>query len=798
MIVTLKWLKDYVNLDGITAKEIADAFTFSGFEMETYKDLSEKLNNVVVGRIDKIEKHPNADKLLICSIFDGTKHNQIITHATNMKEGDLVPVALSGADLANGVKIKPTNMRGVDSCGMMCAGEELGIDNSVYEGAETDGIMILSPNDCKVGEPMAKVLGMDDVVYDVNVLANRPDCQSVVGLAKELACALQREFKSPSLSYNSSADDLELQIENKTENCLYYTAQVVRNVKIGPSPKWLQDRLHLVGLNSINNIIDITNFVLWEMGQPLHAFDYQKIAGNKIIIRQANNNEELTLLNKEKYKLNSQNMVIANNNQSMALAGVMGGEEFSISSDTKDIVIESATFKKENIRKTARSIGIRTDASGRYERGVEPVSCCLGLNRALSLIESLGVGEISNKLHKSENLEFKNKVIEIDYNRVLSWLGVDIPTEEAIAILNKLDIQVEQNGNIFKCEIPQIRSDIENFSDIAEEIIRYYGFDKLPLKSNDDTKSIGGGYEKEVERNLELKQLMITTGANEIKTFTLSDPVELEKLGISKESDLFTRQVKIRNPLNVFMSVMRTQTLSSMLGAVKYNLNHKNTEFSLFEIGKTFFSTGSNTIGEEKETLNFVTTQKDFDFFKVKSIVEMVAQKLGVTFSYEQTKQDATKISNALHPNISANIIWANQIIGVIGKVHPRVLKSYEINGDVYFFEINLSVLPQKKTKKVKQTAKYPSSTRDLAVVVKEDVTVGKIIELIKKSAGNLCESVEFFDVYQGEQLQKDEKSVAVRLVFRKQDGTLTQEEINNQVENVLSQLSAKLEARLR
>jgi len=797
MIVTLNWLKDYVNLDGLTPEQIADAFTFSGFEIESYSNLAKGLDFVVVGRVDKIEKHPNADKLLICSIFDGDKHNQIITHATNIKEGDLVPVALSGADLPNGVKIKPTNMRGIDSCGMMCAGEELGIDNSVYAGAETDGIMILSPSDCTVGEPMAKVLGLNDVVYDVNVLANRPDCQSVIGLAKELACAVNKPFKAPEINYTNKAEDLQLIVDSKTENCPYIVAQVVRNIKIDNSPKWLQDRLRAVGIRPLNNIIDITNYVLWETGQPLHAYDYAQIKGGEIIARQAKDGESITVLNGETYKLTSQNMVIANSAQPMGLAGIMGGEKFSISNNTMDIVIESATFKRENIRRTSRSIGLRTDASGRYERGVEPISCEIGLKRALNLIEKLKIGDVTNKNHNAiasdlKNINFNNKKIEVDYNRILSWLGIDIPSDQAIKILEKLDIKSHMKGNTLVCEVPAIRSDIENFSDIAEEIIRYWGLNKLPEKLSDDTRALTGNYDKFTTMSNNLKECMLFSGANEVKTYSLTNMADLEKLEINKEDELYSKIVSIRNPLSSSTAVMRTQMIASLLGAVKYNLNHKNTDFALFEIGKTFFNITNDVIPEEKQILSYITIEKDVDFFSVKSVVEMLAQKLGLTFSYEPTK------ISYLHPNISADIILGNQKIGIIGKIHPRIANNFEINGDVYYFEINMDLLPEKKLKKVKPLAKYPSSTRDLAIVVKENIPVGDIIQQIKRSAGSLCESVEFFDVYTGEQVQTGEKSVAVRLIFRKVDGTLTQEEINEQVKNILIKLQVKFDAKLR
>lgn len=792
MIVTKNWLKEFVNLDGVEAKQIADAFTFSGFEIENYKDRSEKLNHVVVGKIEKIIKHPNADKLLICSISDGKQIHQIITHATNMKEGDLVPVALEGADLANGVKIKPTNMRGVDSCGMMCAGEELGIDNSVYQGAETDGIMIIDPNDASVGQPVASFLGLDDVVFDVNVLANRPDCQSVMGLAKELACALDRKFVYNQEQIDYVESTMPFSIENVCDDCLYYVAKIVKDVKIQPSPKWMQNRLKSVGINPINNVVDISNYVLWETGQPMHAYDYKMIDGNKIIVRHAKDGETAKLLNEQEYKLNENNIVITSENNILGLAGVMGGSDFSINDNTTDIVLESATFKKESIRKTARGFGLRTDASARYEKGVEPVSCEIGLTRALSLFKKLGIGKIEKTTYRSAELSFENKIKTFDYSRIISWLGIDIPADKSLEILNKLDIKSSTSGNCLKCEIPAIRTDINNFSDIAEEIIRYYGINKVPSSNSYHSANISGGYEKIVKKTIEIKDVMLATGASEVKTFGFYNPENLNKVEIAENSELRTKIVKIRNPLNVYLSVMRTEMLSSLLEVVKYNLNHKNNDFSIFEIGKTFFAKSENEIPEERNVLAYMSAEEKTDFYAVKSIVELLALKLGLSFSYKQIKVEG------LHPNIAAEIIWANKKVGAIGKVHPRVLNNFEINKDIFYFELYIDVFPDKKVKKVKPPAKYPCSVRDLAVVVDENTPVGNLIEQVKKSAGDVCEDVELFDVYTGKQVAAGEKSVAVKLVFRKLDGTLEQAEINEKVDKVLNDLNLKFGAKLR
>ena len=791
MIVTLNWLKDFVDLENVTTKEIVDAFTFAGFEIEYVKDLAEKFNYVVVGKIDKLEKHPNADKLQICSINVGAKENlQIITGATNVFEGAFIPVAMDGADLPNGVKIKTSNMRGVESCGMLCSGEELAIDNSVYDGADVDGIMILKQEDCKIGTPIAEILGFNDVVFDVKVLANRPDCQSVMALAKELAVMLGKSFKEPNLDYTVSNEDLPMQVESLTENCPYFLANVVKDVKIQESPKWLASRIKSLGLSPKNNIIDLTNYVLWEMGQPLHAYDYSQIIGNKLIARNASDAEKLTVLSGEEYELNNSMTVIADKDKPVGLAGVMGGQDYSISETTKDIIVEAATFKRENIRRTARTLGISSDAGLRYERGVEPISCELGLNRFLSLIQQLGIGTICKTRYKNADLSFADRKIEFDYSRVNKLLGIEIPQEVSVDILNRLGIKSKIENNKLICLVPAIRADIEGVADIIEEIARIYGLEHLNSTHNDKTFPLAGSCESPVLLKNTLDDIMQSTTAHEIKTFTFISPSNYEKLLLDVSSEL-RNAVKITNPISYDYSVMRTQMISSLLEVVKYNQSRKNKDYAVYEVGKVFKPQTEN-LPQENQVLAYCTVEEKADFYYIKSVVEMLAGKLGLTFSYQPAN------ISYLHPNISANIVIGNMVIGQIGKVHPKVTKNYDISGDVFYFEIYTEKLPPKKVKKIKPAPKYPSSTRDLAIVVDSNLLVGDLIKSIQKSAGKMCESVEFFDVYTGGQISSDKKSVAFRLVFRKPDGTLTQEEINSFMEAVLLELEKKYNAKLR
>ena len=793
MIVTLKWLSNFVDLTDLTPKKVAETFTMIGYEVEEMKILSAGMEKVVVGKIEKLTRHPNAERLQVCTINIGQKNTvQILTAATNVFEGAFVPVALDGADLPNGVKIKTTNMRGLESQGMLCSGEELCIDNSVYEGAETDGITILNEKDAKIGDNIAKVFGLDDVVYDITVLSNRPDCQSVKGLAKELAAALNKSIIEPSFKYKATNLGATLNLEVKTENCPFYLACVVKDVQLGESPQWLKNRLKLVGLRPLNNIIDITNYVLWEMGQPMHAFDYDKICAETIVVRQAKQSEKLLALNGETYTLTPNMVVIADAKKPIGLAGIMGGKDFSITKDTKNIVFESAVFKRENIRKTSRSLGIRSDASARYERGIEPVSAVAGLDRALALIEELKIGKINNEIVSNSALNTKGKALSFPVSFIEKFLGINIPEMDIVRILGNLGIITTIKNNKINCIIPTIRADIEGPADIVEELIRIYGYDHITATNLENTKSIKGGKSASYILKENTLNMMLSTGAYEVSTYTFIAPNQFDKLLVEPDSEL-RKVMAISNPLSRDYSVMRTQMIGSLLDAVKNNQVRKNKEFALFEIGKTFIKPDNEVdLPKEKIWLSYIDTKSKSDFFTTKAIVERFAVNNNITFIYRNGK------ASYLHPNIVAEIIFANQVIGHIGKVHPRVLKNFEITGDVYYFEICLDTIPEKKIKKIKQISKFPTSQRDLAVLVDDSIPVGEMQAVIKRIGGEFLEEVTLFDIYKGDQVPSGQKSVAWSLLFQKFDGTLTADEVNKAFDKILKELNTRFGAKLR
>lgn len=793
MIVTKKWLEDFVDLSDISLAQIVDRFINIGFEVEEVRDLGRGMERVRVGRITRLSRHPNADKLQICAIDLGNGENvQILTAATNVFEGALVPCALDGADLPNGVRIETTNMRGELSQGMLCSGEELVIDDSVYPGAEVDGIMILDES-AKVGQGIAEFLGLDDVVLDIKVLANRPDCQSVMGLARELAAGLDREFVcNTRASFDDCSGDF-LNVEVQTDKCPLYCLGLIRDCHIEQSNDTIRRRLKAVGINPKNNAVDLTNYILWETGHPVHAFDYDKISGRKIIVRNAVNGETVIGFDDKEYILNSEMLVIADEKQPIGIAGVMGGRDFSITAETKNIVIESAVYDRVSIRRTARALGLRTDASGRFERGVVSASAQNGLNFSLDLAQKTGLGEVAPSVIRIGSVEDAGSVVSLKISDVSRTLGIDIAVEDMVKILNKIDIETKVvDGEYLECKAPRIRGDILLPCDIIEEIIRFYGFSAIAPTYGEKTASLAGGKDAKMIIADEMLGLSLATGAYQVRTYGFRSPTELDKLLLA-ENDALRNCVQITNPLSLDYSIMRTQMLSSVLGVASFNEKHKNTDIKLCEIGKIFVNDRSadRLIPTENKVLAYLVMGKG-DFYSLKKFAELLASRLNVTFGYNRASP------SFMHPNICAEITIGKQVVGLIGKVHPKVCQNFDIKSDCFYLELNLDKLPNKKFKKIKALPKFPAAYRDMCIVVEEDVPVGDIVQSIKKTGGNYLESVDLFDIYAGSQLDKGKKSVAFNLTFRRADATLTQEEVNALFDKIVSQLGVTFHANLR
>lgn len=798
MKVTYNWLKEYVNIP-LTAEELAEKLTRSGFEVEEICYQNQHLHDVVVGKILKIEKHPQADRLVVCQVDIGDKTTQIITAATNVFEGAVVPVSLPGADLVNGVKIQPTKMRGVESNGMFCSGEELGIDENYFEGAGVNGILIL-PSDMKIGEPIEKALSLDDVVLDVYITPNRPDCLSVIGLAREIGAILGDKPKKVNLSYPIdiySKDTVHdyIEVDNQTENCPRYCMGAVKDVKIERSPLWMRARLNAVGIKPINTIVDITNYVLVEMGQPLHAFDQALIDGKQINVRQAKEGEKIEALNGVTYNLDGKDIVIADKDKPMVIAGIIGGTNSCINDNTKTVVLESAVFDLKSVRSSSRKYGIRTDSSARNEKGINLASAEDGLLRALALVSKLKCGKVVRGIIDKARGENKARQLVGSVKFINQILGIEIPAPVMSKILNNLGIENKVNGDRLECIIPPYRQDIENNNDLAEEIIRLYGYDVYDktdgvlFKNSPVTESVPN-----VRYNLERKyrNMLVQEGFYEIMTFTFGSNDFVKRLMLSDER---ANPIKISNPLGENFAYMRTTMLSSMLQTATYNLSVGNKEMRLFECGKVYLSKGDNLkdLANEPNMLAMLVSEDGFDFFNFKNVIENL---LG---AYGEVKLERSKESY-LHPGISADIFVAGQKVGHFGKLHPSVIRSYELPANSYYGEICTSLLISLSEKKIelKQVSKFPNVERDLAVVVDEEVEAGAMVDAIKSACGNLYFDCSLFDVYRSDALGKGKKSLAFNIILSDLNKTLTDEEIARVMNKVLKALSYRFGAVLR
>lgn len=794
MKLPLSWLKDYVDID--VSPEVLEEKLFScGFEVEEVVRVGENIDKIVVCRIEKIEKHPNADKLSVCGIDAGRWGRlQIVTSAKNVSEGDLVPVALDGATLADGGRIFDGELRGVKSNGMFCSGEELGITDDFYDGASVNGILILR-EEYPLGEEVKKVLGIEDVIFDVNVTANRPDCQSILGLAREVSAVLNKPLKMPDLTYHADKSlktTEKLLVENKAcDLCPRYLGHYVSDIKIEKSPKWITKRLASAGIRSINNIVDITNFVLTEIGQPMHAFDYNNIGGGHIVIRRADKGEKIVTLDNKEFVLNEKNLVICDENKPIALAGVMGGLNSEIKDDTKEIVFEAAKFRRDNIRKTSRSLGQRSDSSARYEKGIDAYTSEIAMDRALHLIDELKCGRIACDRYDVPKQELKEKKIVTSVKKVNGVLGIEIPADTIKDILTRLHFGCSIEGDALNVTVPLYRDDVESYQDIAEEVIREYGYDHIVptlLKSADITNGGLNDAQKDVNN---IKDFFCKCGFNEIITYSFVSEKEFSLYSLEKENC-----VKIVNPLGEEVSVMRKSLVPSMVNTIVKNLNRKNNAARLFELACVYAS------GKTADDLPLQTRRLCFgacgeeDFFSVKGVV----QELFREFSYGKEIVYKRSQKAYLHPTGSADVYSDGVLIGSFGALHPEIAQNCGLDKKAYVGEFDYELLCGTFNKKVyyEAVSRYPSMERDLAVTVDEGVLCGDLIAAIKGAAGEHLKSVKLFDIYRGDQIAAGKKSMAFNLVYSSLERTLTVEEVDGSIKNVLKALREAFGAELR
>ena len=794
MKTSVEWLRDYADVN-VDVQTLANRLTMTGSKVETIEQKGNNIKNVVVGKILEITKHPDADKLIVTKVNVGTEILQIVTGADNVKVGDIIPIAKDGSELPGNVKIKTGKLRGIESCGMMCAVTELGLDVADYPGQIEHGIMILPQEYEKyLGRDIVEVLNLKEDILDFEITSNRPDCFSIEGLGRETAIALGEDFKNPHKELNTevktvdSIEGLKVDIEAK-DLCYRYIARVIKDVKIGPSPDWMRRRLNACGVRAINNIVDITNYVMLELGQPMHAFDINCVEGKHIIVRRAKENEEIVVLDGEEKKLDESVLVIADESKPVAVAGVMGGLNSGIKEDTTTVVFEGATFNRGSVRLTAKKLGLRTESSTRFEKGLSPEIALRAINRAVELAEQIGAGKaVDEKIDVYPQKE-ETKIIPFEPERVNKLLGMDISKEEMIDILNRLEIRV--NGD--KLHVPYFRTDINMTADIAEEIIRIHGYDTLN-STLINAESTVGAKTKVQKLQDKIKELLVIKGFSEMYAFSFMGEEDFAKCRIDS-----TKAIKITNPLGENYSIMRTSMLPTVLQSMATNYMKKNKNVNLFEIGRTYEDEANNIekneLPVENHKVAFATYGENADFYIVKGIVENLLEISNISrYQIERATRDN------LHPGRSARILVGKDEIATFGEVHPTVIENYGIGEKVYFAELDLNKLAKygREVKKYVPIPKYPAVERDIAIVVDEDVEVGKIESVISKRVKNILENINLFDVYRNEKLGVHKKSIAFGLIFRATDRTLTDAEIKGAMEDIVRELRTSLDADLR
>lgn len=791
MKISLNWLKRYVDIS-VPVEELCDKMILSGFEVESIEDLSATMSNVVAARILKLEKHPDADKLQICQMdVGGAEPIQIITGAQNVFEGALVPAALHDSHLPNGMHIKRGKLRGLPSDGMLCSGEELCLKEADYPGAEVYGILILN-EDMPAGTDMRDILHLNDVVIDFKITANRPDCQSVLGVAREIAVALKQEFRAPQPTYTTVSGDIKDYIDITVKDfdlCPRYMGRIVRNLRIKPSPDWMKDCLRTAGMRPINNIVDITNFVMLETGQPMHAFDLRDIRGNQIIVRCANEGESITTLDGKDHELTADMLVIADGEAPSCVAGIMGGLNSEIKEDTTDLLFECAKFRRDSVRRTARTLGMRTESSARFEKGVDIIGVQYAMDRALQLIQELDAGDIvDGVLDRHEELPAP-RILKVTTESINALLGVDVPEGAMVEILNRLEITTTLENGVLTCAVPSFRDDIEGRADLAEEVMRVYGYDHIV--STPMTGSIVRGKILPERRNVNLiKELLVAQSMQEISTYSFISGKALDTLSLD-ESDPRRQVVTLLNPLGEEYSVMRSQLITSMLTVLATNYNRKNAAVRFFEVSKLFRPLSLPLTEQPKEipALSLGLYGKEEDFFTLKGIVETLLSNFGVNAEYVRSNEPY------LHPGRQAAVTVNDTIIGTFGEVHPDTAEAYDLDTRVYVAELQLQPLfeaIEKVRVLYKPLPRFPAVERDLALLCDEELPVAEIQKTITKAGGKLLENVTLFDVYQGAQIAAGKKSVAFSLYFRSPEGTLSDTDIDPVLKKIFARLEEK------
>ncbi len=797
MNLSRKWLNEFVTVTA-SDKEFAEAMTLSGSKVETFEDQGAEITNVVVGKVLSMVRHGNSDHMWVCQVDVGEgEPTQIVTGAQNVKEGDLVPVAKHKSTLPGGIKIEKGKLRGEVSNGMLCSFKELGLDQRDFPAAYEDGIWILSDDpelNVVVGQDIREAVGLDDHVVEFEITPNRPDCLSIIGLAREAAATFNAELRLHEPVVKGGAEgcliDL-LDVETPDADLVpRYTARMVRNVKIGPSPKWMRERLRAMGVRPINNIVDITNYVMLEYGQPMHAFDYRYVQGGKIIVRRAAEGEQLTTLDGKVHTLNADHLVIADETRAVGLAGIMGGLNSEIVDDTTDVVFESACFDGTCIRKGALALGMRTEASAKFEKGLDPMNTMPAVDRACELVEMLGAGEVVDGVIDILNHVPHIRVLKLEPEKINALLGTDVSADEMRTILTRIGFGVEEDA----VAVPSYRGDVQRMADLAEEVARFYGYNNIPCTLMRGQTTLGG-YSPAQQLERRLGELCRSFGHDEIITYSFISPTYYDKIRWT-DDDERRKSFKILNPLGEDTSIMRTTILPSMLEILTRNYNYRNKTAKLYEVGKIYLPGTGDGLATENKVLSIGAYGADMDFFALKGLVEAITQDLRAG----NVRFESCTNNPSYHPGRCATVWSGNVCLGVFGQIHPLVARNYDVDGEFYCAELSFEELLNSKGADAEYTPlpKFPAVTRDIAVVCDESVTVGALQDCIRRGAKGLLKEVSLFDIYRGKGVDEGKKSVAFNLVLRADDRSLTAEEADADVKSILDSLASELNAVLR
>ena len=798
MNTSYSWMKRYVPDLECSAQEYMDAMTLSGTKVEGYERLDENLDKIVVGQVTKIEKHPDADKLVICQVNIGAEIIQIVTGAPNVFEGAKVPVVLDGGKVATGhdgkktpggTKIKAGKLRGIPSNGMLCSIEELGSSREFYPEAPEYGIYIFD-DDAEVGSDAVEALGLHDTVFEYEVTSNRVDCYSVIGIAREAAATFRKKFNIPDVKVNGNSENASDYIKISVEDndlCRRYCARVVKNIKIGPSPVWMQRALASCGIRPINNLVDITNFVMEEYGQPMHAYDYDTISGNEIIVRRAKDKEKFVTLDGKEHTLDNDVLMICDADKAVGLAGIMGGENSMITDDVKTVLFESACFDGTNIRLSAKRIGLRTEASGKFEKGLDPNNALDAINRACQLIEELGCGEVVGGIVDVYPDKVTESRVKFEPDKINDLLGTDLSKEEMLKYLESVELTYDADTN--EIVAPTFRQDIHRTADLAEEVARFFGYDNIPVTLPKGEATTGKlPFDLRIEDKV--REVVEFCGFSQGMCYSFESPKVFDKLRIAADAPE-RNAIEIRNPLGEDFSIMRTVSINGMLTSLSTNYNRRNKNVKLYELGNIYIPKALplTELPVEKMMLT-LGMYGEGDFYDMKGVIEEVLDKIGMQ---EIKEYDCNSNKTFLHPGRQANIIYNDSIIGFLGELHPETAKTYDIGARAYIAVLDMSELVKFATfdRKYKGIAKFPAVTRDLSMVVPKEIQAASIEKIIRQRGGKILESVSLFDIYEGEQIQEGFKSMAYSIIFRSSEKTLEEQEISAAMKKILNGLEA-------